>query len=100
MKRTLAAILALLLLPLPVNADHEDVEAGIFEEYIARLSDTTQNPSETIIIGHETTWACAVRQLYFDLMIYAQRFWPTAPAQSAAAAARGLADVQGDFCTT
>ena len=92
------ALVLTLLLPLPVTAHHEDTEAAIFGEFITRLSDTTQNPQETITLGHEADWHCNVRQLYFDLMLYASRFWPALPAQSAATAARGLADVHEDFC--
>lgn len=87
-----------LLLPFPVTAHHEDAEAVVFAEFLTRLDDTTQNPTETVIIGHESAWSCSLRQLYFDLLLYAGRFWPTLPAQSAAATARGLADLHADFC--
>lgn len=92
----MAAVLT--LLPIPASASHDDAEAAVCEEFQTRFSDPTQNHVETTIIGHETDWKCSIRALYFDLLMFADRFWPSAPAQSALTSAQGLAVVQSDMC--
>lgn len=91
---TLALVVVVGAAPLPDT----DPEARVFDDFVRHLTDPLTNPLEVGIVGQETAWHCNVRALYFDLIVFANRYWPSVPAQQASSSATALSVLHRDLC--